>query len=124
MNFPTSKIFVALLALTIAAGCGKKEPEPQAKATPKIGPRAKAMQKTGPTGQNTPKAKSNPDAKNSEPTKATPNKLIADPIVERAVRRKINKPTNGLTEADFEKVTDLNLILSGITETGLKEVAK
>ena len=50
--------------------------------------------------------------------------LIADPIVEKAIRRSLNKPTDELTEADLAKVTKLSLAFTKITDTGLKEVAK
>ena len=50
--------------------------------------------------------------------------LIADPIVEKAIRRSLNKPTGELTEADLEKVTRLFLNGAQITDAGLKEVAK
>jgi hypothetical protein len=41
---------------------------------------------------------------------AADEKLIADPIVERAIRGKfgLNKPTGELTEADLAKVTELD----------------
>ena len=45
----------------------------------------------------------------SEPTIAVPTKLIADPIVEKAIRQALEKPTGELTRVDLEKVTYLNL---------------
>ena len=51
-------------------------------------------------------------------------KLIADPIVEKAIRGELKKPEGELTEADLEKVYDLNLNDTQITDAGLKEVAK
>ena len=52
--------------------------------------------------------------------------LIADPIVEKAVRNNfsVKKPTGELTKADLEKVTILVLNNTQITDAGLKEVAK
>ena len=52
--------------------------------------------------------------------------LIADPIVEKAIRGpfSLGKPTGKLTEADLAKVTRLSLIRTKITDAGLKEVAK
>ena len=44
-----------------------------------------------------------------EPPKATPKKLITDPIVEKAIRKELKKPTGELTQADLEKVTELEL---------------
>jgi Leucine-rich repeat (LRR) protein len=41
--------------------------------------------------------------------KAVPEKLIADPIVEKAVREELKKAVGKLTEADFEKVEQLYL---------------
>ena len=45
-------------------------------------------------------------------------------LVEQRIRRELRKPTGELTEADLEKVEDLSLILSKITDEGLQEVAK
>ena len=59
-------------------------------------------------------------------TTATPSdpiqKLIADPIVEKAVHKSLKKPEGELTEADLENVIDLSF--TQITDAGLKEVAK
>ena len=52
------------------------------------------------------------------------DKLIADAIVEKAIRKSLKKPEGQLTEADLEKVTSLNLGGTQITHEGLKEVAK
>ena len=60
----------------------------------------------------------------AEPPKATPNKLITDPIVEKAIRWTLEKPEGVLTETDLEKVTKLDLDTTKITDAGLKEVAK
>ncbi len=51
-------------------------------------------------------------------------KLIADPIVEEAIRKRLEKPEGELTEADLEEVTTLGFIRTKITDAGLKEVAK
>ena len=53
-----------------------------------------------------------------------PEKLITDPIVEKAVRKSLKKPEGELTEADLAKVTLLNLQNTKATDAGLKEVAK
>ena len=50
--------------------------------------------------------------------------LIADPIVEKAVRERLNKPKGELTKADLAKVTRLFFDFTKITNAGLKEVAK
>ena len=51
-------------------------------------------------------------------------KLIADPIVEKAVRKELKKPVFILTKADLEKVRRLSLYDTKITDVGLKDVAK
>ena len=50
--------------------------------------------------------------------------LIADPIVEKAIRKQIKKPEGELTKAELEKLTHLDLHDTKITDAGLKEVAK
>jgi Leucine-rich repeat (LRR) protein len=51
-----------------------------------------------------------------EPPKAAPEKLMADPIIEKAIRGDLNKPTGELTKADLEKVRELYLGDSQLTE--------
>ena len=51
-------------------------------------------------------------------------KKSLDPILEKAVRSELKKPTGKLTEADLVKVTALSLRGTKITDSGLKEVAK
>lgn len=58
------------------------------------------------------------------PTKAVSNKLIADPLVEKAIRFYIKKPKGELAEADLQKVVRLNFYRHKITDAGLKEVTK
>ena len=52
--------------------------------------------------------------------------LIADPIVEKAIRKKLKKPTGEFTEADLIKVKNLNLRDKGLTDirslAGLSEL--
>ena len=50
--------------------------------------------------------------------------LIADPIVEKAVRKSLKKPEGKLTKADLAKVTELYLYRTKTTDAGLEEVAK
>ena len=52
---------------------------------------------------------------NKPSPKAAPEKLITDPIVEKAIRLEINKPEGELTKADFERVTVLFLINTQLT---------
>ena len=111
------KQILVMIAAVVLVGCGKKDlPEPQAK-TPET-PKTDVNETTAPKIQ--PKV----EAKNPQPPKATSEKLIADPIVEKAVRASLKKPEEELTEADLEKVTRLDLAGTKITDAGLKEVAK
>ena len=52
--------------------------------------------------------------------------LIADPIVEKAIREKLKKPTGKFTKADLTKVKNLNLRDKGLTDirslAGLSEL--
>ena len=50
--------------------------------------------------------------------------LIADPIVEKAIRRRLKKPTGELTKADLIKVTFVVFEFTKLTDAGLKEVSK
>ena len=50
--------------------------------------------------------------------------LIADPIVEKAVRKELKKPGGHLTVVDLAKVTVLGLTSSKIIDEALKEVAQ
>ena len=50
---------------------------------------------------------------------------IADPIVEKAVREELKKPTGELTEADYEKVTELQLGANQLTDVkGLEKLSQ
>ena len=49
-------------------------------------------------------------------TKVVPQKLIADPIVEKKIRRQLKKPEGELTNVDLEKVTWVNLNFKKLTE--------
>ena len=93
---------ITLLALGLClVGCGKKEaPKQQAEANATVTP-------------------------NPEPPKAAAEKLITNPIVEKAIRKELKKPTGALTKADLAKVTLLSLDDGPkITDADLKEVAK
>ncbi len=51
--------------------------------------------------------------------------LIADPIVEKAIRRHLKKPTGELTKADLEKVTALALGNNQLTDVkGLEKLTQ
>jgi hypothetical protein len=59
----------------------------------------------------------------SEPPKAVPEKLIADPMIEKAIRKELNKPTGKLTEADLAKVTRLELDATQICDDRTQQAA-
>jgi Leucine-rich repeat (LRR) protein len=117
------KRFLLMIAVVALVGCGEKDlPEPQAK-TPET-PKTDVNETTAPKIQ--PKV----GAKNPQTPKATSAKLIADPIVEKAIRKEMMGPpvfkkvTGELTEADLAKVTSLWLNNTKITDEGLKELPK
>ncbi len=60
---------------------------------------------------------------NKPSPKATVEKLIIDPIVEKAIRASIDKFTGELTQADYEKVTKLILRVQQLTDVP-KELEK
>ena len=97
------QILVVMAAVVV--GCSKDTPE--------------TSQAAEAEGQVTP-------APHQEPTPVSPadEKLIADPFVEKAVRKSLEKPEGELTVADLEKVNGLQLRSTQITDAGLKEVAK
>ena len=128
-------LLVLLVSLPLLlGGCEEKTSKPEAKANPpSTSPAQEAnnnQPKTDPTPKlekenaEPPKAEPKVEAKNPEPTKTAATKLIANPIVEKAIRKQIKKPTGELTEADLVKVTDVLLNGTQITDAGLKEVAK
>ena len=87
------KQLLLICAVVALVGCWKKE-------APKGGIRVKVQQSTP----------------YQELPKAAVGKLIADPIVEKAIREELKKPTGEFTEADLEKVTKLNLENNKLTE--------
>ena len=98
-----------LVMMVVLVGCSKDTPETSQDAE------AEAQVASKPEPEPEP-----------EPTPVSPadEKLIAHPIVERAVRESLEKPEGILTEADLEKVTKLSLFPTKITDEGLKDVAK
>ena len=99
------KQILVMMAAVVLVGCSKDTPE------------------TSQAAEAEPQVASKPT---SEPTPVLPadEKLIADHIVEREIRKKIRKPKGEITEADLKKVTGLNLDSTKITDKGLKEVSK
>ena len=57
-------------------------------------------------------------------SKATPTKLIANPIVEKAIRESLEKPPGELTNADLEKLEWLETGLRGKQLTEVKGLEK
>ena len=83
---------ILVMMAAVMVGCGKKDlPEPQVK-TPET-PKADVSETTAP------KVQPKEEAKNPQPPKATSEKLIADPIIETAIRKSLKKPEGKLTEA-------------------------
>ena len=64
----------------------------------------------------------------ANPNKPSPKAVpanIADPIVEKAIRKKLKKPTGELTKADYEKVETLNLFNNQLTDVkGLEKLTQ
>ena len=52
-------------------------------------------------------------------------KLLADPIVEKAIRERIKKPSGKLTKADYKKVRKLSLLGNKLTSVkGLERLTR
>ena len=99
------KQILVMMAVVVMGGCSKDTPETSQAAEAEV--------------QVTPAPSPKP-----EPVLPADEKLIADAIVEKAVREDLEKPEGELTEAELEKVTSLFLYRTQITDAGLKEVAK
>ena len=99
------KQILVMMVAVVLVGCGEYTPETSQAAE------AEAQVAIKPT---------------LDPESAPPadEKLIADAIVEKAIRRSLKKPEGELTEADLEKVIRLDLDRTQITDVGLKDVAK
>jgi Leucine-rich repeat (LRR) protein len=90
------KQILLMIAVVALVGCGKKE--------------------DGNTGVVNP---------NKPSPKAASEKLITNPILEKGIRRQLEKPTGELTNADLEKVTGLNLREEQLTEVkGLEKLTQ
>ena len=100
------KQILVMMAAVVVVGCSNDSPE------------------TSQAAEAEPQIASKPTP---EPTPVSPadEKLIADAIVEREIRKKIRKPKGEITEADLKKVISLGSFFGAqITDEGLKEVAK
>ena len=103
-----------MMTAVVLVGCGEKPASSTPKSEPKIPAPSQAAEAEA---QVTP-------TPSPDPVSQADEKLIADPIVEKAVRESLEKPKGKLPEADLEKVTRLQLGLTKITDAGLKDVAK
>jgi len=111
------KQFPLILAVVTLVGCGKGK---QPIKTETIGNNEKPLEKQESVGANF-----KPHAKINELIT-----WVSDPsnpqnvIVERAIRAEIKKPEGKLIRENLEKLTDLRLSYTDISDAGLKEVAK
>ena len=99
------KQILVMMAAVVLVGCSKDTPETSQAAE------AEAQVTPAPT---------------PEPTPVSPadEKLIADPIVEKAVRLNASKFEGELTENDLAKVKTADFSATKITDAGLEEVSK
>ena len=77
----------------------------------------------------TPKATPEKETRNPELPKADVKKPLTEEesakIIEASIRKELKKPTGELTKADFEKVTELELIGRNLTEVkGLEKLTQ
>ena len=126
------KSVVVCLAVIVICGCDRSQATSPATTNPtpidrveRDGPAATKGRLAGPESDQSLKPANHPEPNPKQP-KTTTDKLIADPIVEKEIRRELKKPEGELTKADLEKVTELNFALVGaeISDAVLKEVAK
>ena len=102
-----------LICAVVALGCGKATKEKAAKIKAAADARVAAEKKATET------------ATIPQQPKTTSEKLITDPIVEKAVREKLKKPTGELTKADLEKVKYLDLDNNQLTDVkGLEKLTQ
>ena len=107
------KILTVLICLCVLMGCGEKVEPKQQEEAPSI-PKVEANASV------TPKTQPKEELENPKPPKTTLEKLIADPIIEKAIRGApstfSSKFTAELTKVDLEKVTTLYLSGNQLTE--------
>jgi hypothetical protein len=110
------KQILLICAVVALVGCGAAE-EKAAKAKAEAA-KAKAIAEA--------KAAAEANATvTPKPSKATVEKLITNPILEKAIRRAAKKPTGKLTKADLEKVTELWLEDNQLTDVkGLEKLTQ
>ena len=118
------KQILVIMAAVVLVGCGKSDEEKYAESrtatAEAFAEKYGAMFEGGlDEVQATPEPSSEPHVALSGD-----EKLIADLIVERAIRESLGKPRGELTERDAAVISDLYLDGSQITDEGLKDVAK
>ena len=107
------KQILLMIAVVALVGCGGATKEKAAKIKAAADDRVAAEKKATET------------ATIPQPPQTTSDKLIADPIVEKAIRKGIYKRTGELTEADLDKVTGLGLSNKQLTSVeGLEKLTK
>jgi len=107
------RYFLLMIAVVALVGCGKEAKEKAAKIKAAADARVAAEKKATET------------ATIPQQPKTTSEKLIVDPIVEKAIRESLKKPTGELTEADLEKVTELELDRKQLTSVkGLEKLTQ
>ncbi|MDP7269591.1 MAG: leucine-rich repeat domain-containing protein, partial [Pirellulales bacterium] len=114
--------YAVLLALVLGVGCGGGNEE----AAPKTQAKVEAVPKTEPKDEakksEQPEANTKKDeAEGRVSDSSNPNNVK----IEKAIRKKINKPTGELTKADLEKVTRLSLKNNQLTDVkGLEKLTQ
>ncbi len=105
------KQILLICAVVVLVGCGSVYELPSGGGDPSLKPKVVKIVKV-----------EQPDANRinlnlgdiiGQEYEAKPN---SDPIVEKAIRRSLKKPEGELTKADYDKVTALSFVLSGLTE--------
>jgi len=90
------QLLLKCAVVVLVGGCGGKKKSPEEQVEVPVAPKV--------------------EAKNPEPPKVVSENLIANPIVEKEIRNKINKPTGELTKEDLEPVKTLFLFLNELTQ--------
>ena len=124
------KVLISIVIGLLVVGCGKKQSTNTngSNNTPEKSAKKNAEKETpskNKDGAAKPVKDLTAEEKNPEPTKSVSSKLIADPILEKAIRNRLNKPTGELTKADLEKVTYLDFSDNQLTDVkGLEKHTK
>ena len=104
--------FLLMIAVVALVVCGEEKQQPE------MGP---ASSKVTASDLAEAKAEVKTTAEEERPEKP----LISDPVVEKAIRKELKKPTGELTKADLEKVTELYLGGNRLTSVkGLEQLTQ